>query len=59
MIIMQTSDAAERRSYLENQGLAKVIFSHEGDDFVCIQYHPKGIKGAAFFFRGLLHTPRG
>ena len=46
MIIMQTLDAAVRRSYLESKGLAKVIFSHEGEDFVCVQYHPKGIKGA-------------
>jgi hypothetical protein len=46
MLIMQTADAAARRSYLEEKGLAKVIFSHEGDDFVCVQYHPKGMKGA-------------
>lgn len=46
MIIMQTSDAAGRRSYLESTGLAKVILNHEGDDFVCVQYHPKGVKGA-------------
>jgi hypothetical protein len=45
MIIMQTSDAAARRSHLETQGLARVIFGHEGDDFTCVQYHPKGIKG--------------
>lgn len=50
MIIMQTSDAVARRSYLETQGLAKVIFSYEGVDFVCIQYHPKGIKGAILEF---------
>jgi hypothetical protein len=42
---MQTSNAAAWRSCLESKGLAKVIFSHEGDDFVCVQYHPKGIKG--------------
>jgi hypothetical protein len=54
MIIMQTLDAAARRSYLETQGLAKVIFSYEGNDFDCIQYHPKGIKGAALVFQVLL-----
>lgn len=47
MIIMQTGDAAARRSYLESTGRARVIFSHEGEDFVCIQYHPKGIKGTS------------
>jgi hypothetical protein len=46
MIIMQTSDAAARRSFIESRGLAKVIYSHEHDDAVCIQYHPKGIPGA-------------
>jgi len=58
MIIMQTSDAAARRSYLETQGLAKVIFSYEGDDFVCVQYHPKSIKGAVLLFQVLLHRFR-
>jgi hypothetical protein len=59
MIIMQTADATARRSYLENQGLAKVVFSHNGDDFVCVQYHPKGIKGAIFSPQGPLHPSRG
>jgi hypothetical protein len=46
MALMQTSDAAARHSYLQTNGLAQVIFTHDGDDFVCVQYHPKGIKGA-------------
>ncbi|KAH6679096.1 hypothetical protein B0J14DRAFT_579997 [Halenospora varia] len=45
MIIMQTSDAIARRKYLEGNGMAKVIFTHETEGSVCIQYHPKGIKG--------------
>ncbi|KAF1850320.1 uncharacterized protein K460DRAFT_270888 [Cucurbitaria berberidis CBS 394.84] len=45
MIIMQTEDAKERREYIEKKGLAKVIFDYEHDDAVCVQYHPKGIKG--------------
>ncbi|OCK84149.1 hypothetical protein K432DRAFT_378895 [Lepidopterella palustris CBS 459.81] len=45
MIIMQTADAKGRRDYIESKGLGKVIFSHENEDFVCVQYHPKGIKG--------------
>lgn len=45
MIIMQNEDAVSRRSYLESNGLARVIFSHEGEDSDCIQYHPKGIPG--------------
>ncbi|OCL14231.1 hypothetical protein AOQ84DRAFT_309289, partial [Glonium stellatum] len=45
MIIMQTEDAARRREYIESKELAKVIFSHEQDDAICVQYHPKGIKG--------------
>jgi hypothetical protein len=58
MIIMQTLDAAARRSYLETQGLAKVIFSYEGDDFDCVQYHPKGIKGAVLVFKSAYVRPR-
>jgi len=46
MIIMQTEDAKKRREYIEAKKLAKVIFEHEYTDSVCIQYHPKGIKGA-------------
>ena len=45
MIIMQTADAIARREYLESNKLATPIFSHEGEDSVCVQYHPKGIKG--------------
>ncbi|TVY89133.1 hypothetical protein LAWI1_G003566 [Lachnellula willkommii] len=45
MVIMQTEDAAARRDYVQSNKLAKVIFNHESEDFVCIQYHPKGIKG--------------
>jgi hypothetical protein len=45
MMIMQTSDAASRRTYLETNNLLKVIFSHESKDSICIQYHPKGIPG--------------
>jgi hypothetical protein len=45
MIIMQTMDADKRRSSIESNGLAKVIYSHDHDDVVCIQYHPKGIPG--------------
>jgi hypothetical protein len=46
MIIMQTEDAKARRTYLESKGLARVIFTHETEDSICVQYHPKGIKGA-------------
>ena len=45
MVIMQTGDAAARRSVIEGEGLAKVIFSHETEESVCVQYHPKGIRG--------------
>ncbi|KAF2849603.1 hypothetical protein T440DRAFT_452502 [Plenodomus tracheiphilus IPT5] len=45
MIIMQTEDARRRREHIEAQRLARIIFSHERGDSVCIQYHPKGIKG--------------
>lgn len=45
MIIMQTSAAIQRRQYLQSNNLAKVIFEHKLEDSVCIQYHPKGIKG--------------
>ena len=50
MIIMQTLNASSRRQYLESNGLAEVIFSHESEESVCIQYHPKGIKGGFSFF---------
>jgi hypothetical protein len=45
MIIMQTSSAIQRREYLQSNNLTKVIFEHNLEDSVCIQYHPKGIKG--------------
>ena len=45
MLIMQTSDAAARRSYIESTGLSKVIWRHDHDGVVCAQYHPKGVKG--------------
>ena len=45
MIIMQTLDATTRRKYLEESGLAKVIYGHEHDGIACVQYHPKGILG--------------
>jgi hypothetical protein len=47
MIIMQTVDALIRKSYIESNGLVKVIFRHELKDSVCVQYHPKGFKGMA------------
>lgn len=45
MAIMQTEDAARQRAYIESKGLGEVIFSHEQDDTLCVQYHPKEIKG--------------
>jgi thiamine monophosphate synthase len=45
MIIMQTEDAKKRRDYIKSKGLAKVIFEHEHGGAMCVQYHPKGIKG--------------
>lgn len=45
MIIMQHPDAQKRREYIEQKGLAKVIFSQRNEDSTMIQYHPKGIKG--------------
>jgi hypothetical protein len=45
MVIMQTEDAKKRREYLQKHGLVRVIFTHDHDDVVCTQYHPKGIKG--------------
>jgi hypothetical protein len=56
MIIMQTMDAAKRRSLIESNSLAKVIYSHEHDNAVCIQYHPKGIPGKGSRDRFLLHS---
>ena len=45
MIIMQTEDARKRREYIESKGLSKVIWGYDHGDTVCVQYHPKGIKG--------------
>ena len=45
MIIMQTEDAKKRRKHIEAKGLSRVIFEHDLGDSVCIQYHPRGIKG--------------
>ncbi|RAQ99458.1 hypothetical protein DDE82_008233 [Stemphylium lycopersici] len=45
MVIMQTEDARKRREHIQANDLAKVVFEHEDEDSVCIQYHPKGIKG--------------
>jgi hypothetical protein len=45
MIIMQTEDAKKRRDYIKANKLARVIVEHEGRDAVCIQYHPRDIKG--------------
>jgi hypothetical protein len=56
MIIMQTMDATKRRFSIESRGLAKVIYSHEYDDAVCIQYHPKGIPGKESPNRLLLYS---
>ncbi|OJD14200.1 hypothetical protein AJ78_05440 [Emergomyces pasteurianus Ep9510] len=45
MIIMQTVDARKQRTHIESKGLSKVIYSRAHADSICIQYHPKGIKG--------------
>jgi hypothetical protein len=45
MIIMQTADALARKAHVESHTLTKVIFCHEKEDSVCVQYHPKGIRG--------------
>jgi hypothetical protein len=45
MVIMQSASAVPRREYLQSHNLAKVIFEHRTEESVCIQYHPKGIKG--------------
>lgn len=46
MLIMQTPDAQKRKEYIESKGLAKVIWTNEGKDYVAVQYHPKGIRGS-------------
>ncbi|KAF1986854.1 hypothetical protein K402DRAFT_331986 [Aulographum hederae CBS 113979] len=45
MIIMQTVDATKQRNYIESKGLSKVIWSHESNQSVAYQYHPRGIQG--------------
>ena len=45
MIIMQTDDAKAERDRIVSSGLSKVIYGYEHADCVCVQYHPKGIKG--------------
>ena len=45
MIIMQTLDAAKQKQHILSSNLGSVIFEHEHDDALCVQYHPKGIKG--------------
>ncbi|KAH7069552.1 hypothetical protein BKA63DRAFT_421404 [Paraphoma chrysanthemicola] len=45
MIIMQTEDARKRREHIEAKSLSKVIWGYDHGDVVCVQYHPKGIKG--------------
>ncbi|KAF2009478.1 hypothetical protein BU24DRAFT_75694 [Aaosphaeria arxii CBS 175.79] len=45
MIIMQTEDARKRREFIEKNSLSKVIWGYDHGDTVCVQYHPKGIKG--------------
>ena len=57
MVIMQVDDARTRRKHIETNSLAKVIFEHEKGDVVCVQYHPKDIKGASP--RGMLSTTHG
>lgn len=58
MIIMQTLDAAKQRLSVESRELAKVIFGYEHDDVVCVQYHPKGIKGVNCFLCRSIWCPR-
>jgi hypothetical protein len=36
MTIMQTSEAAKWRGYINSKGIAKVIYSHDHGDVVCI-----------------------
>ncbi|EOA88309.1 uncharacterized protein SETTUDRAFT_107956 [Exserohilum turcica Et28A] len=45
MIIMQTEDAEKRRDHIKANNLARVIFEQQHEDAVCVQYHPKDIKG--------------
>jgi hypothetical protein len=45
MIIMQTEDARKRRDNIISNGLGKVIMEYDHGDTVCVQYHPKGVKG--------------
>lgn len=45
MIIMQTLDAKQRRDFIKAQGFPRIALEHIHDEVVCVQYHPKGIKG--------------
>lgn len=45
MVIMQTEDARQRRDNILANKLSKVIMEYDHGDTVCVQYHPKGIKG--------------
>jgi len=46
MLIMQTANAKARRARIEAEGLGQVIYSSESPGHsVCIQYHPKTVKG--------------
>lgn len=45
MLIMQTTDAAARKQYIESKNLAKVIWTHDTATSTAVQYHPKGIPG--------------
>lgn len=45
MIIMQTEDAKKCREYIEEMASTRVIWSHEGPNFICVQCHPKDILG--------------
>ena len=58
MIIMQTEDAKKRRDHIKSKDLAKVVFEHEHGDAVCVQYHPKGIRGRFSPWFGTRHRRR-
>lgn len=56
MIIMQTEDAEKRRDHIKANNLARVIFEQQHEDAVCVQYHPKDIKGAFVVHAQLLQA---
>lgn len=45
MLIMQNLDAEQRKAFIEERNLAKVIWTHKRETSQAVQYHPKGIKG--------------